>query len=83
MEKVYIVFQGDAWLSSDSLCPLEDEVAYKTRRQAVNRIIREVIALRGESKADKDDAIRMVKELDYNQTQGLDTNFIIYEFSLR
>lgn len=83
METVYIIFQGDAWLSNASCEPLDDDVAYRTRKQAVERIIKEIIALRDEAKANKDDAIRQVRDLGHNQTQGMQTNFFIREFSLR
>jgi len=81
MNTVYIIYEGDAWLSSDSLSPLD--VAYSTREKAVGRIIKEIIALRGETKADKDDAIRQLKELGYNQTQGMETNFMIEQMEVR
>lgn len=79
---VYIVFQGDAWLSADSCEPLDDDVAYKTREQAVGRVIKEIIALRGETKVNKNDAIRQVRDLGYDATQGMRTNFYIREFSM-
>lgn len=83
MSGVFIVSQGDAWLSTGSIRPLDDCVAYRTRGQAAGRVIREIIALRGETKAGKDEAIRQIRELGYSQTQGLQTNFIITEFTVR
>jgi len=81
--KVYVIYQGDAWLSSSSIETLGDDVAYSTRDKAVGRIIKEIIALRGEPKANKDEAIRQLKEFGYNQTQGMDTNFFITEMEVR
>lgn len=83
MDKVYIIYEGDAWLSNSSLRLLSDEVAYKTKQQAINRVIREIISLRGEAKADKDYAIKRVKEFGCNDTQGLKTNFFICELTLK
>lgn len=80
MEYVYLVYKSDAWNSNPELV---DDVVYRTREQAVNRVVKEIIALKGETFANKDDAIAMVRDYDYNQTQGLETNFSIEKLKVR
>lgn len=73
MKKVYLVFEGDAWLSTDSLFLMG---VYDNFSKAILDILEEMSddgVLDGEETRDS-----VAKELvNYHQTQGFDSNYII------
>lgn len=73
MKKVYLVFEGDAWLSTDSLFLMG---VYDNFSKAILDILEEMSddgVLDGEET--RDSVAKMI--LNYHETQGFDTNYII------
>ena len=73
MKKVFLVFEGNAWLSNDSLTLMG---VYDDFTKAIQDILEEMslnLMLNGEETADS--VAKML--VNYHQTQGFDTNYII------
>ncbi len=77
-KELYLVFEGDEWLSTDSLVPMG---VYDDEQKAVNAIIKEMTKAKA---FDKDHTKEYVKKyLEENgQTPCLDTNYIIKQATL-
>jgi hypothetical protein len=73
MKRVFLVFEGDAWLSTDSLVLMG---VYDDFTKAILDILEEMSddgALDGEET--RDSVAKML--LNYHETQGFGTNYII------